>query len=83
METQNETILPEIQPEARTTAPPATAVSPVADTAMATGNDAEPDMTIADKHLGEDLPDLDGDGELTTEEAAQLLGDSGNDNDRK
>ena len=47
----------------------------IADSAMATGTDDEPDMTIADKFTGEPMPDPDGDGVLTTTEAAALLGD--------
>ncbi|MBC8141017.1 MAG: hypothetical protein H7Y38_06200 [Armatimonadetes bacterium] len=46
--------------------------NPVADTAMATGTDDEPEMTIADKHAGDTLPDPD--GTLTEAEAAELLG---------
>lgn len=49
-----------------------------ADSAMATGTDDEPEMTIADKHAGERLPDPNGDGELTPDEAATLLGDTSN-----
>jgi len=73
--------LPEVQPEAQTIAPPVATVSPVADTAMATGTDAEPDMTIADKHTGDPLPDPNGDGKLTPDEAATLLGDTGSGSD--
>lgn len=51
---------------------------PAADSAMATGTDDEPEMTIADKHAGEMLPDPNGDGELTSDEAATLLGDTSN-----
>lgn len=73
--------LPEVQPEAQSAAPPVATVSPVADTAMATGTDNEPEMTIADKHTGDPLPDPNGDGKLTPDEAATLLGDTGNDSD--
>jgi len=48
------------------------------DGAMRTGQgaDDEPDMTIADKHTGDTpLPDPNGDGTLTLDEAAALLGD--------
>lgn len=74
--------LPEVQPEAQTIAPPVAAVTPVADTAMATGTDDEPEMTIADKHSGDTLPDLNGDGQLTPDEAATLLGDTDNSGDK-
>ena len=69
-------LLPEI-PEAPQAAPPANAPpdSPVADSAMATGADDEPEMSIGDKHAGDALPDPDGDGKLSVAEAATLLGD--------
>lgn len=50
--------------------------APVADSAMATGTDDEPEMSIGDKHAGDTLPDPDGDGKLTVAEAATLLGDA-------
>jgi ferritin-like metal-binding protein YciE len=48
--------------------------APPADSAMASGSDDEPEMTIADKHSGEIPPDPDGDGKLTVAEANRLLG---------
>jgi len=69
---------------ARTPGAPATGdPSAVADSAMATGTDDEPDMTIADKHAGETPLDLNGDGELTPDEAAVLLGDQSGDDNKK
>lgn len=58
-----------------TTAPSVEAgESSVADSAMATGSDGA-EMTIADKHAGESVPDPGRDGELSPTEAARLLGD--------
>ncbi|RYZ78482.1 MAG: hypothetical protein EOP06_28990 [Proteobacteria bacterium] len=65
-------IVPEPEPDTFATTPSNPAVP--ADSAMATGTDDEPEMTIADKHAGDTVPDTDGDGELSTEEAATILG---------
>jgi len=53
-------------------APPA-AAREIPDSAMATGSDDEPEMTIADKFGGEEIPEED--ETLTVDEAAALLGD--------
>jgi hypothetical protein len=54
--------------------PPQTAS--VLDSAMNTGigADDEPEMLVGDKHQGDTLPDLDGDGKLSVAEAEELLG---------
>ena len=50
--------------------------TPVLESAMNTGvgADDEPEMLVGDKHQGEPLPDLDGDGALSVAEAKELLG---------
>jgi hypothetical protein len=47
---------------------------PVLESAMRTGEDDEPEMTIGDRHAGDTIPDPDGDGVLTPDEAERLLG---------
>lgn len=80
METPNDNILLDVPRDTRTATPLAAPNPAVADSAMATGTDEEPEMTIADKHIGEPTLDPDGDGELTPSEAATLLGDSNEEN---
>ena len=53
---------------------PMPAVQPVLESAMRSGEDDEPEMTIADRHSGETPPDPNGDGRLTIAEADTLLG---------
>jgi hypothetical protein len=72
----------ETQQQTRT---PVTAQAEPMDGAMRTGEgaDDEPEMTIGDKHTGDPPLDTDGDGKLTVDEAEELLGGSGGDDNAR
>ncbi|MBC7806712.1 MAG: hypothetical protein H7145_11225 [Akkermansiaceae bacterium] len=83
MEDTTEDLILPAESGTRTPASPRDTAALQADSAMATGTDDEPEMSIGDKHDGEAVPDPNGDGKLTLNEAAIILGEEISHDDQK